>query len=165
MCVVRFYRFWWSCTRNPHIPLFHPPAYPRIYLPENLFRNLHNLAVVGEKAVQFVFDVGQLGVYGGRESLCTSRQDLFFIEPPIGPDQFLARGDPFVAEVHIVPGMICDAIVVAAEFREDDSAAPAILFVMVRMEIDVVTLKVARSLVVPSAGVVDRSGRVIFADL
>ena len=61
--------------------------------------------------------------------------------------------------------MICDAIVVAAEFREDDSAAPAILFVMVRMEIDVVTLKVARSLVVPSAGVVDRSGRVIFADL
>jgi len=82
----------------------------------------------------------------------------------LGPDQFLARRGPFVAEVRIVPGMIPDAIVVAAEFREDDGAAPAILFVAVRVEIDLVTLKVARPLVVPSAGMVDRPPRVVFAN-
>ena len=117
-----------------------------------------------EKAVQLVLDVGQLGVYGGRESLRTRRQDLFFIEAAIGADQFLTRRGPFVAEVRIVPGVIFNAIVVAAEFREDDRAAPAILFVMVRVEIDVITLKVTRPLVVPSAGVVDRPRRVVFAN-
>ena len=70
---------------NPHIPLLHHPAHPRIDLPEDLLRNLRNLAVVGEKAVQFVLDVGQLGVDGGGKSLFTSRQD------PIGARSILGE--------------------------------------------------------------------------
>ena len=60
-------------------------AHPRVDLPQVFFRNLNNFAVVGEKAVQFVLDVGQLGVDGGGKSLFTSRQD------PIGARSILGE--------------------------------------------------------------------------